>query len=189
MLLTRASDNSKQPASQTNMLARQSASPAAASAATKPAAARPVARAAPRAARAPRHRRALAATGGDNEGGEDAPTTSGQKQPDQAPLPPWVRAERERDAAAASGSDKSLPWPLYLVFSFLVATAAVGSIFEYANKNAVFGVLQPDSPLWAPVLGLFAFTGLPTAAALFFKGVAAANASFEAQDKADGYIE
>lgn len=100
-----------------------------------------------------------------------------------------MRAERERDAAAASGASKSLPWPLYLVFSFLVATAAVGSVFEYANKNAVFGVLPPESPLWAPVLGLFAITGLPTAAALFFKGVAAANASFEAQDKADGYIE
>lgn len=41
----------------------------------------------------------------------------------------------------------------------------VGSIFEYANKNAVFGVIQPDSPLWAPILGLFALTGLPMAGA------------------------
>lgn len=133
-------------------------------------------RSGPRRAPAP----APSATGGDD---------NSSSKPTGEPLPPWVRAERERDAAAASGADKALPWPLYLVFSFLVATAAVGSIFEYFNKNALFGVLPPSSPLWAPVLGLFAITGLPTAAALFFKGVAAANASFEAQDKADGYIE
>lgn len=39
----------------------------------------------------------------------------------------------------------------------------VGSIFEYVDKNPVFGVIQPDNPLWAPVLGLFAFTGIPLA--------------------------
>jgi hypothetical protein len=39
----------------------------------------------------------------------------------------------------------------------------VGSIFEYFNQNPLFGVVQPDNPLWAPVLGLFAITGLPTA--------------------------
>lgn len=36
-------------------------------------------------------------------------------------------------------------------------------MFEYFDKNAVFGVIPPDSPLWAPVLGLFAFTGIPMA--------------------------
>lgn len=36
-------------------------------------------------------------------------------------------------------------------------------MFEYVDKNAVFGVIPPESPLWAPVLGLFAFTGIPTA--------------------------
>jgi hypothetical protein len=36
-------------------------------------------------------------------------------------------------------------------------------VFEYFDKNAIFGVIPPDSPLWAPILGLFAFTGLPTA--------------------------
>ena len=39
----------------------------------------------------------------------------------------------------------------------------VGSVFEYFDKNAVFGVIPPESPLWAPVLGLFAFTGIPMA--------------------------
>lgn len=166
------------------MLIRQSAAPALATrqAARRAPAPRPSAH--PSSPLVPARRRAVAAAA-SNEDVE----RSGQK-PAAEPLPPWVRAEREREAAAAAAAGKKeLPWPLYLVFSFLVATAAVGSVFEFANKNAVFGLLQPDSPLWAPVLGLFAITGLPTAAALFFKGVAAANASFEAQDKADGYIE
>jgi hypothetical protein len=41
----------------------------------------------------------------------------------------------------------------------------VGSVFEYFDKNAIFGVVQPDSPLWLPIIGLFAITGLPTAGA------------------------
>jgi hypothetical protein len=36
-------------------------------------------------------------------------------------------------------------------------------VFEYIDKNPIFGVVQPDSPLWAPILGLFAVTGIPTA--------------------------
>lgn len=39
----------------------------------------------------------------------------------------------------------------------------VGSIFEYFNQNPLFGVVQPDNPLWAPILGVFAVTGFPSA--------------------------
>lgn len=39
----------------------------------------------------------------------------------------------------------------------------VGSIYEYANKNPVFGVLPADSGLYAPILGFFVLTGFPTA--------------------------
>jgi hypothetical protein len=39
--------------------------------------------------------------------------------------------------------------------------AQTGSIFEFADKNPIFGVVQPDSPIWAPILGLFVFTGYP----------------------------
>ena len=39
----------------------------------------------------------------------------------------------------------------------------VGSIFEIANQNAIFGVLPPSNPLWLPILGFFAVTGFPTA--------------------------
>lgn len=38
----------------------------------------------------------------------------------------WVRREKEREMQAASGK-KELPWPLYLVFSVLVAIASVSS--------------------------------------------------------------
>jgi hypothetical protein len=41
-------------------------------------------------------------------------------------------------------------------------------VFEYFNKNPVFGVIQPDNPLWAPILGFFAITGLPTAVSTVF---------------------
>mmetsp|Transcript_11686 Transcript_11686/g.21062 ORF Transcript_11686/g.21062 Transcript_11686/m.21062 type:complete len:172 (-) Transcript_11686:84-599(-) len=99
-------------------------------------------------------------------------------------LPPWVRREREKTAAEATGE---LPFGLYLLFSSFVAIAAIGSIFEFFNKNAIAGVIQPDNPLWAPILLVFGLTGLPTAVYLFIKGVNAANAAAEAMDKVDGF--
>lgn len=39
----------------------------------------------------------------------------------------------------------------------------VGSIYEFANKNPIFGVIEADSPLYTPILGLFMVTGFPTA--------------------------
>ena len=44
----------------------------------------------------------------------------------------------------------------------------VGSIFEFANKNAIFGVVKPDSFLWAPILLFFAITGFPSAGTVSF---------------------
>lgn len=63
----------------------------------------------------------------------------------------------------------------------------VGSVFEYVNRNPIANVIQPDSPLYAPILGFFAITGLPTAGFLFYKAVSAANAEAERMDKLDGY--
>ncbi|KAF8072428.1 Low molecular mass early light-inducible protein HV90 [Scenedesmus sp. PABB004] len=123
----------------------------------------------------------------EGAGPSGAQTTAPPQQPQQPPgeeEPIWVRREREREAAA--GRKGELPWPLYLLLSCFVAIASVGSVFEYFGGNPVFGVIQPDSPLWAPVLGLFAFTGLPTAAFLFLKGVNAANEAAEQQDRMDG---
>jgi len=174
---------------------RRAAQPSARCAASFPRAAVAAAATAPRppssrARNGPASRPSPAARAADGSGDKG----SGSDGKDAPPLPPWARSERDRDAAAAAAAAAGkkggggLPWPLYLVFSFLVATASVGSIFEYANGNSIFGVLEPSSPLWAPVLGLFALTGLPTAAALFFQGVTAANKSFEAQDRSDGYL-
>lgn len=106
---------------------------------------------------------------------------------DDEDLPPWVRRERERELQKDMPS--AGPWPLYLLLSLFTAIASVGSFFEYANKNPVFGVIQPDSPLWAPILGLFAITGIPMAGFLFFKGVEGANKAAELQDKLDGYMD
>ena len=38
----------------------------------------------------------------------------------------------------------------------------IGSIFEYTNQRPVFGIIGSDSALYAPILGFFVFTGIPT---------------------------
>lgn len=97
--------------------------------------------------------------------------------------PVWVKREKQREL---DSQNKDLPFGVYLLFSCIVTIAAVGSCFEFANQNPIFGVVGPDSPLYAPVLGLFAVTGIPTAGLLFFKGVTAANAEAERMDAMDG---
>lgn len=61
----------------------------------------------------------------------------------------------------------------------------VGSVFEFTNKNPIFGVIGPDSPVYTPILGLFALTGLPTAGFLFFKAIKSANAAADRMDNVD----
>jgi hypothetical protein len=80
--------------------------------------------------------------------------------------------QRGREAAAAAAPHRpgalldrapALSSPFQLRSRLPRAAVQVGSIFEYADRNPIFGVVQPDSPLWAPILGLFALTGLPMA--------------------------
>ena len=52
---------------------------------------------------------------------------------------------------------------MYMWASELLATLQVGSIFEYANRNPLFGAVKPDNFLWAPILLFFAITGFPSA--------------------------
>lgn len=74
----------------------------------------------------------------------------------------WVRREKMRELQKAEASGKlELPFFVLLPLSGVVAIAAVGSIFEFLNKKAVFGVIQPENPFWLPVLALFILTGLP----------------------------
>ena len=65
--------------------------------------------------------------------------------------------------------------------------AQVGSCFELAAKNPLFGIIQPDSPLYYPILGVFILTGLPTASVLWGKAIKAANEETERMDRMDGY--
>eukprot|EP00877_Chromochloris_zofingiensis_P013557 jgi/Chrzof1/8455/Cz03g11070.t1 len=122
---------------------------------------------------------------------ENGPGSKLEEPQSQSPageekLPPWIRSEKEREMQKQS---TGLPWPLYLLLSCFTAIAAVGSIFEFANKHSIFSVIEPSNPLWAPILGFFALTGLPTAGFLFFKGVNAANEAAEKQDRIDGYLD
>lgn len=61
----------------------------------------------------------------------------------------------------------------------------VGSIFEWVDKNPIFGKLPPDSPLYTPILGFFALTGLPFAGWLFYQAVSVANEQSDRMNKVD----
>ncbi|KAL6222134.1 hypothetical protein ACLB2K_005526 [Fragaria x ananassa] len=110
-------------------------------------------------------------------------------------IPPWARPDSEEPPPWAQSKGKKddleqgfeVPFYVYLLASAVTAIAAIGSVFEYVNDKPVFGVLYSDSIFYAPVLGFFAFTGIPTSAFLWFKSVQAANKEAEEQDKRDGY--
>ncbi|EMS67200.1 hypothetical protein TRIUR3_23958 [Triticum urartu] len=59
---------------------------------------------------------------------------------------------------------------------------------KYTNGRAVFGVVGTDSPLYAPILGFFAVTGIPTSGYLWYKAVQTANKDAEEQDRRDGFL-
>ncbi|XP_052191531.1 uncharacterized protein LOC127800770 [Diospyros lotus] len=99
--------------------------------------------------------------------------------------PPWARDEAARTASQQSFQ---IPFVVYLLASAVTAIAAIGSVFEYVNQRPVFGVLGSDSVFYAPLLGFFAFTGIPTSAFLWFKSVQVANKEAEEQDRRDGYL-
>ncbi|WVZ99024.1 hypothetical protein U9M48_044382 [Paspalum notatum var. saurae] len=99
--------------------------------------------------------------------------------------PPW---EREGGAARGPDGGGQVPFYAYLLASAVTAIAAIGSIFEYTNQRAVFGIVGSDSALYAPLLGFFVFTGIPTSAFLWFKAVQTANREAEEQDRRDGFM-
>nr|AFK36363.1 unknown [Lotus japonicus] len=101
-------------------------------------------------------------------------------KPDSDEPPPWARDEANNKTASSSGFE--VPFYVYLLASAITAIAAVGSIFEYVNQKPVFGLLPYDSVFYAPVLGFFAFTGIPSSS------VQTANKEAEEQDKRDGYL-
>ncbi|KAF3774236.1 hypothetical protein EJ110_NYTH48940 [Nymphaea thermarum] len=106
-------------------------------------------------------------------------------RPDSDEPPPWAVEETK---AGSSFQSFELPFYVYLLASAVTAIAAIGSIFEYVNQRPVFGVISPDNVVYAPLLGFFVFTGVPTSAFLWFKSVQAANKEAEEQDRRDGFL-
>ncbi|XP_020572494.1 uncharacterized protein LOC110019243 [Phalaenopsis equestris] len=105
-------------------------------------------------------------------------------KPDSDEPPPWAHDE---GVGSAARPPFVIPFYAYLLASAVTAIAAIGSMFEYVNQRPVFGILSSDSIFYAPLLGFFAFTGIPTSAFLWFKSVQAANKEAEEQDRRDGY--
>lgn len=125
---------------------------------------------------------ALAATG--KTPGEAEEQVPAWAKPGADEPPPW-----EREGGAARGQEaRQVPFYAYLLASTITAIAAIGSIFEYTNQRPVFGIVGPDSALYAPLLGFFVFTGIPTSAFLWFKAVQTANREAEEQDRRDGFL-
>ncbi|ONK78544.1 uncharacterized protein A4U43_C02F19950 [Asparagus officinalis] len=106
-------------------------------------------------------------------------------RPDADEPPPWAQGSGN---GSSSQSTFEIPFYAYLLASAITAIAAIGSVFEYVNQNPVFGVLSSDSVFYAPLLGFFAFTGIPTSAFLWYKSVQVANKEAEEQDRKDGYL-
>ena len=90
----------------------------------------------------------------------------------------------EKKAREESGE---LPWPAFIVASFVVLVAATGSMFEWTFSKPVFGVIGSDSWLYKPILGVFVFAGFPLAATLWSKGIKGAKEASELADKLDGF--
>lgn len=140
----------------------------------------------PKTRKTPRKSTIVAATEGSaksksSEPDEEIPSWA---KPDSAEPPPWARGEGQESTEQTSSD---LPFYVYLLASAVTAIAAIGSVFEYANEKPVFGVVYPDSIFYTPLLGFFAFTGIPTSAFLWFKSVEVANKEAEEQDRRDGY--
>eukprot|EP00245_Coleochaete_scutata_P008106 TRINITY_DN2411_c3_g1_i1.p1 TRINITY_DN2411_c3_g1~~TRINITY_DN2411_c3_g1_i1.p1 ORF type:complete len:270 (+),score=59.67 TRINITY_DN2411_c3_g1_i1:120-929(+) len=144
--------------------------------------------------------RAGAGAGSGREEMEDKSSSSSSSSKSVDTSPSWAKPGNEDLApwakAGGGGAQKAtldpqsvdLPFGVWLLSSVIIAIAAVGSIFEYANRNAVFGVIPPDNPLWAPILAFFAITGIPLAGFLLVKAINSANKASEQADKDDGYM-
>lgn len=126
----------------------------------------------------------VSVTRGSADSSKSEETIPSWAKPDSDEPPPWARDEANNNASQQAFV---IPFYVYLLASAITAIAAIGSIFEYVNQRPVFGVLSSDSIFYAPLLGFFAFTGIPFSGFLWFKSVQAANKEAEEQDRRDGY--
>ncbi|KAJ9146822.1 hypothetical protein P3X46_029046 [Hevea brasiliensis] len=131
----------------------------------------------------------VAATEGSANSTKSEESIPSWARPDSDELPPWARDEANGNANANSAKQNfEIPFFVYLLASAITAIAAIGSVFEYVNQKPAFGILNSDNIFYAPLLGFFAFTGIPTSAFLWFKSVQVANKEAEEQDRRDGYL-
>ncbi|KAI4325720.1 hypothetical protein MLD38_031094 [Melastoma candidum] len=130
--------------------------------------------------------RVLAVTKGSAESSKSEESIPSWARPDSDEPPPWARDDGKEGNLASQSFE--LPYVVYLLASAVTAIAAIGSVFEYVNQRPVFGVLGSDSVFYAPLLGFFAISGIPTSAFLWFKAVQVANKEAEEQDRRDGYM-
>ncbi|KAF5204829.1 Transmembrane protein [Thalictrum thalictroides] len=133
--------------------------------------------------RSPRRFTIFAVTEGSAKSSNSEEKIPSWAKPNSEEPPPWAQDEGKESLQQTL----EVPFYVYLIASAITAIAAIGSVFEYINEKPVFGVLNPDNIFYAPLLGFFAFTGVPTSAFLWFKSVEAANKAAEEQDRKDGY--
>ncbi|WCJ32874.1 hypothetical protein M5689_014271 [Euphorbia peplus] len=126
----------------------------------------------------------FAATEGSAKSSKPEENIPSWASPDSEEPPPWARDE----TPASADQPIEIPFYVYLLSSAIIAIAAIGSVFEYVNEKPVFGILNSDSIFYAPVLGFFAFTGIPLSGYLWFKSVQVANKEAEEQDRKDGFL-
>ncbi|XP_010247596.1 PREDICTED: uncharacterized protein LOC104590574 isoform X2 [Nelumbo nucifera] len=101
----------------------------------------------------------LAITKDSAKSNDSEETIPSWAKPDSDVPPPWAQDEGKE---IASQQSFEIPFYVYLLASTITAIAAIGSVFEYVNQKPVFGLLNSDSVFYAPLLGFFAFTGVPT---------------------------
>ncbi|PUZ65444.1 hypothetical protein GQ55_3G223100 [Panicum hallii var. hallii] len=131
-----------------------------------------------------RRRRLMVLAAAGKPPGEAEEQVPAWAKPGAEEPPPW-----ERKGGAVQGQEAGqVPFYAYLLASAVTAIAAIGSIFEYTNQRPVFGIVGSDSALYAPLLGFFVFTGIPTSGFLWFKAVQTANKEAEEQDRRDGFL-
>lgn len=99
--------------------------------------------------------------------------------------PVWVTRDREKKEL--DGKPQELPYGVYLLGSAILLMAVVGSMFELAAKNPIFGVVPESNVLYYPILAVFILTGPFTAWKFWSKAINAANAETERMDRMDGY--
>ncbi|KAK8651471.1 hypothetical protein V6N13_141072 [Hibiscus sabdariffa] len=128
------------------------------------------------------------ATEGSADSSKSEESIPSWARPDSDEPPPWAQDEGAKGSSSTPQQSFEVPFFVYLLASAITAIAAIGSIFEYINQRPVFGVLNSDSIFYAPLLGFFAFTGIPTSAFLWFKSVQVANKEAEEQDRRDGFL-